>query len=125
MSVCVFVPFHILDIEAYFSPTSRSRMTKNFRDSESLGKSNGKKWSQIYQLLLIKGVKSPRKKKFVFRANFALLSWIFLVSVFLTPFNGLCAPTSGSPMSKLFLFSESFWKSNGKKWSQIYCFEVV
>ena len=33
-----------------------------FRDSETLGKSNGKKWSQILKLLLIKGVKSLRKK---------------------------------------------------------------
>ena len=48
--VCVFVcclsPFHLLDFEDYFAPTSRSRMSKNFRDSESSGKSAGKKWSQ-------------------------------------------------------------------------------
>ena len=30
-----------------FALTSRSRMSNIFRDSESLGKSNGKKWSQI------------------------------------------------------------------------------
>ena len=30
-----------------FAPTSRSRMSYIFRDLESLGKSNGKKWSQI------------------------------------------------------------------------------
>jgi hypothetical protein len=36
-------------------------MSKIFRDLESLGKSIGKKWSHI--LLLIKGVKSPRKKR--------------------------------------------------------------
>ena len=30
-----------------FAPTSRSQMSTIFRDSESLGKSNGKKWSQI------------------------------------------------------------------------------
>ena len=45
LSVCLFtfeVPFKRL-----FAPTSRSRMSKIFRDSESLGKSNGKKWSQI------------------------------------------------------------------------------
>ena len=45
VSVCLFnfeVPFNGL-----FSPTSRSRMSNIFRDSESLGKSNGKKWSQI------------------------------------------------------------------------------
>ena len=40
-------------------------------------------------------------------------------SHFLTPFNGLFAPTSRSPMSKLFRYLESLGKSNGKKWSQI------
>ena len=34
----------------------------------------------------------------------------FLVSVFLTPFNGLCAPTSQSPMSKLFDFRNPWGK---------------
>ena len=45
LSVCLFtfeVPFKRL-----FAPTSRSRMSKILGDSESLGKSNGKKWSQI------------------------------------------------------------------------------
>ena len=45
LSVCVFtfeVPFKRL-----FVPTSRSWMSNIFRDLESLGKSNGKKWSQI------------------------------------------------------------------------------
>ena len=45
LSVCVFtfeVPFKRL-----FAPTSQSRMSNIFRDSESLEKSNGKKWSQI------------------------------------------------------------------------------
>ena len=36
------VPFNGL-----FAPTSRSRMSNIFRDSESLGKSNGKKWCHI------------------------------------------------------------------------------
>ena len=35
---------------------------KMFRDSEFLEKSNGKKWSQIWILLLINGVKLPAKK---------------------------------------------------------------
>ena len=45
LSVCVFtfeVPFKSL-----LSPTSQSRMSKSFRDLDSLGKSNGKKWSHI------------------------------------------------------------------------------
>ena len=44
-SVCVFtfeVPFKRL-----FAPTSQSRMSNIIRDSESLGKSNGKEWSHI------------------------------------------------------------------------------
>ena len=44
-SVCLFtfeVPFN-----GFFAPTSRSQMSNIFRDSESLGKSNGKKWSNI------------------------------------------------------------------------------
>ena len=39
-------------------------MAKLFRFSESLVKGNGKKWSQILKLLLIKGVKLPRKMFF-------------------------------------------------------------
>ena len=57
VSVCVFtfeVPFKRL-----FAPTSWSRMSNIFRDSESLGKTNGKKWSQIWQFLFGSGLKSP------------------------------------------------------------------
>ena len=64
LCVCLFtfeVPFNGL-----FAPTSQSRMSNIFRDSESLGKSNGKKWSQIWTFLFGSGLKSPRKKKFVF-----------------------------------------------------------
>ena len=47
LSVCLYdVPFHVIYFEAYFSPTSQSRMSKIFRDSESFGKSSGNKWSQ-------------------------------------------------------------------------------
>ena len=45
LSVCVFT-FEV-PIKRLFAPTSQSRMSNIFRDSESLGKSNGKKWSQI------------------------------------------------------------------------------
>ena len=58
-------------------------MSKFIRYSESLGKINGKKWSQIVKLLLIREVKSPRKKN-CFSANFALLEGFFLVSVLLS-----------------------------------------
>ena len=57
LSVCQFtfeVPFNGL-----FAPTSRSRMSNIFRDSESLGKSNGKKWSHIWTFSFGSGLKSP------------------------------------------------------------------
>ena len=47
-----------------FAPTSWSRISNIFRDSESLGKSIGKKWSQIWTFLFKNCLKSPRKKKF-------------------------------------------------------------
>ena len=46
LCVCLFVPLHVVYFEAYFAPTSLSRMSKVFRASESLGKMGGKKWSQ-------------------------------------------------------------------------------
>ena len=61
--VCLFtfeVPFKPL-----FAPTSRSRMSNIFRDSESLQKSNGK-WSQIWTFLFESCLKLPRKKKDIF-----------------------------------------------------------
>ena len=47
--VCVFVCLFTFEVpfNGLFAPTSRSRMSNIFRDSESLGKSNGKKWSHI------------------------------------------------------------------------------
>ena len=69
--VHIYVPFHVAHFEAYFAPTFQSRMTKILRDSESLGKSAGKKWSQNCTFLLGSGLKSPRKKSFFF-ADFAL-----------------------------------------------------
>ena len=65
-----------------FAPTSQSPMSKFFRFSESLGKGNEKKWSQIGKILLIKGVNLPRKKV-SFSRNFAYLAGFFLVSVLL------------------------------------------
>ena len=64
--VCLFVPFHGVYFEAYFTPTSQNRMSKIFRDSESLGKSAGKKWSQNWKFSLGCGLKLPCKKKLVF-----------------------------------------------------------
>ena len=74
LSVCLFtfeVPFNGL-----FAPTSRSRMSNIFRDSESLGKSNGKKLSNIWIFLFGSGLKSPQKKKVFFFADFALQNMV-------------------------------------------------
>ena len=76
-----------------------------------MGKSNEKKWSQIWTFLLKNGLKWPRQKKFI--TDFFYL---------FTPFNRLFPPHFPSLMSKLFRFSESLEKSNGKKWSQIWTF---
>ena len=80
-------------------------------DYESLGKSNEKKWSQIWKLLIKKGFKIVAQKKISFRAYFISLSRIVLVLVFLTLFNALFATTSQSLMSK---FSVDFWNPWGK-----------
>ena len=56
-----------------FAPTSWNRMSNIFRDSESLRKSSGKKWSIIWTFSFGSDLKSPRKKKFFF-AEFALVN---------------------------------------------------
>ena len=68
-SVCLFT-FEVL-FKRLFAPTSQSWRSNIFKDSESLGKSNGKKWSQIWTFLFGNGLKSPNKKKF-FLADFAV-----------------------------------------------------
>ena len=48
-SVCLLVCLFTFEVplNGLFAPTSQSRMSNIFRDLESLGKSNGKKWSNI------------------------------------------------------------------------------
>ena len=101
------VPFNGL-----FAPTSRSRMSKCFKDSELLGKSNGKKWSQIWTFLFANCLKLPRKKKF----------FVFTFFTFEVPFNCLFVPTFRSRMSNILRDSKFLGKSNGKKWSNIWTF---
>ena len=116
LCVCVFtfeVPFKRL-----FAPTSRSRMSNIFTASESLGKSNVKKWSQIWTFLFENCWKSCHKKKFFF-STFSLFFDLLRFSVF---FNSLFAPTSQNWMSNIFTDLDSLGKSNGKKWSQIWTF---
>ena len=71
MSVCLSVRLFTFEVpfKRLFAPTSQSRMSNIFRDSESLGKSNGKKWSQI---LVWKWSKIAAQKKVCFVADFAL-----------------------------------------------------
>ena len=69
LSVCVFT--FELSFKRLFAPTSWSRMSNIFRDSESLGKSNGKKWSHIWTFVFENCQKLPRKKKSFFFADFA------------------------------------------------------
>ena len=65
LSVCLFtfeVPFNV-----FFAPTSQGRMSNFFfTDSESLGKSNGKKLSHNWTFLFGSGLKSLRKKSYFF-----------------------------------------------------------
>ena len=69
------VPFKCI-----FAPTSQSQMSNIFRDSEFLGKSNGKKWSQIWTLLFRSSLKFPQKNN-----NF----WLILSDIFLDIFECL------------------------------------
>jgi hypothetical protein len=64
------VPFNGL-----FAPTSQSRMSNIYRDSASLGKSNGKKWSNIWTCVFRSGLQLPHKKKFFL----LILSWSTLL----------------------------------------------
>ena len=61
-SVCPCVRLFTFEVpfNGLFAPTSRSRKSNIFRDSESLGKSNGKKWSSIWKFLFGSGLKLPR-----------------------------------------------------------------
>ena len=82
-SVCVFtfeVPFNGL-----FAPTSRSRMSNIFGDSESLGKSNGKKWSQIWTFLFENCLKSHQIKKFFSSLFSVFFGFRSFLTVFLPP----------------------------------------
>ena len=68
-----------------FAPTSRSRMSNILRDSESLGKSNGKKRSQIWTFLFENCLKSPRKKKFISSLFLVFFGFWSFLTVFLPP----------------------------------------
>ena len=75
MCVCLCVCLFTFEVQfkCLFAPTSWSWMSKKFRYQESLGKSNEKKWSQIWTFLLGSG---QRKKKLVFCADFAIQNMV-------------------------------------------------
>ena len=77
VSVCLCVRLFTFEVpfKRLSAPTSQSRMSNIFRDLESLKKSNGKKWSQIWKFLFENCQKSPRKNKFFF-ADFALQNMV-------------------------------------------------
>ena len=63
LSVCSLLRYRL---KVFLPPIPEVRCPIIFRDSKSLGKSNGKKWSQIGTFLFESCLKSPRKKKFFF-----------------------------------------------------------
>ena len=66
LSVRLSVPVFTFEVpfKRLFAPPSRSRMSNIFKDLESLGKNNEKKWSRIGTFLFGSGLKSPKKKRF-------------------------------------------------------------
>ena len=69
LSVCLCVWLSVCSLLRYCLTVSLPPLLKVgcqifFRDSESLGKRNGKNWSNIWTFLFGNGIKSPRKKKF-------------------------------------------------------------
>ena len=78
LSLCLSV--HVFTFEVpfkrLFAPISQKRMSNIFRDPESLGKSNGKKWSQIWTFMFGNGLKLPNKNKYFFLADFALQNMV-------------------------------------------------
>ena len=71
-SVCSLLRY-LLNV--FFAPTSRSRMSNIFRDSESLGKSNVKMWSHIWAFLFESCLQSPRKQKLFFLLILPYKTW--------------------------------------------------
>ena len=87
LSVCPSVRLFTFEVPSngLFAPTSRSRMSNIFKDSESLGKSNGKKWSQIRTFFFKNCLKSPLKKKFFSSLFSVFFGFRSFLTVFLPP----------------------------------------
>ena len=78
-------------IQSLFAPTSRNLISKILRDSESLGQTSEKKWSQIWTLLLKNGLQSPWQKKFLW-FFFYLFTFEVLFKRLLPPFAKVGCP---------------------------------
>ena len=89
--VCLFVCLSVTlshSLEQSFCYHFPKSNVQTFWYSESLGKSNGKEWSQIWLFLLIKGLKWPPQKKFF--DGFFICS--FCLNVFLSPLSKVKCP---------------------------------
>ena len=118
LSVCLFtfeVPFNGL-----FSPTSQSRMSNIFRDSESLVEKNGKMWSQIRTFLFENCLKLPCKKKFFSSLFLFFFGFRSFLTVFLPPLLEVGCP--------IFLEIRNPWEKVMERSGltfQHFCLEVV
>ena len=110
--VCVRVFIFEIPVKRLFAPTFRSQMSKNLRDSESLGKSSGRSGLNFEHFCSKNVLKLLRQKRF----SYHFFRHLFTFEV---PFKRLFAPTTQTRMSKIFGDSESLGKNIGKKWSQI------
>ena len=110
LSVCLFVCLSVCLFT--FAPTSQSQMSKTFRDSESLGISNRKKWSQIWTFLF--------EKKFFSSLFSVFFGFRSFLTVFLPPL-----PEVGCP---IFLKIQNPWgnvmERSGLRYEH-FCLKIV
>ena len=96
-SVCPSVRLFTFEVsfKRLFAPTSRSRMPNIFWDSESLGKSNWKKWSQIWFFFWFgSGLKLPRKKSLFIGELCSQEFFFILFSCHLSPVTSHLSPVT-------------------------------
>ena len=124
--VVFFTFFGLLRFSVFFNglfaPTSWSRMSNIFKDSESLGKSNVKNWSHIWTFLFENCQKwRHKKKKFLHFIHFFSIFFGFrsFLTVFLPPL-----PEVGCP---IFLKIRNPWRKvmgSGLRFEH-FCLKVV
>ena len=90
----VYLSVRVFTFEVPFTPTSQSRMSKFFRDSEFLGKNRGKRWSQIWKCLLKNVLKWQQQKKFFYGFFFFICSLLgYCLNVYWPPLLKVGCPT--------------------------------